>query len=142
MASALAMPLCFSWLGDGDPRYRSLLATSGVAVTGWLPSAEASRQLAEGSVLLHTAAYEGASFAVLDAAALGLPVVGRPVPGMTELPWVRHVATPAAALRELQALSHREAWSHQSAAVVASIVELSHEQQRLELLRIYGMGDE
>ena len=111
----------FTWLGDGALHYRRLLQRSGVTVTGWLGPAEVSRQLERSTVLLHTALYEGCSFALLDAAAIGLPVIGRPVPGVAELGWVQHVSTPHEALDVLTSMSHRESWSVASQASAAAV---------------------
>ena len=48
---------------------QTLVLRSGVTVTGWLSSADVAKQLAQCTVFLHTALYEGSPFVLLDAAA-------------------------------------------------------------------------
>ena len=139
LSSAADLPFTFTWVGDGPAHYRKLLLRSGVTVTGWLSSDDVAKQLAQCTVFLHTALYEGSPFALLDAAALGLPVVGRPVPGLRELHWIRHMTTPRKALDVLQSMSGRETWSVSSQATTTAIHQLTRETQRLQLLRAYGL---
>ncbi|TME46640.1 MAG: glycosyltransferase [Chloroflexi bacterium] len=124
LSSAADLPFTFTWVGDGPAHYRKLLLRSGVTVTGWLSSDDVAKQLAQCTVFLHTALYEGSPFALLDAAALGLPVVGRPVPGLRELHWIRHMTTPRKALDVLQSMSGRENWSVSSQATTTAIHQL------------------
>jgi glycosyltransferase involved in cell wall biosynthesis len=71
----------FRWLGDGD---RSLLGP-GVEVSGWLEHEELVAELARADVLLFTTAGEGLPIAVLEAQALGLPVIAHDVTGMADV---------------------------------------------------------
>lgn len=67
------------WVGDGDRRYAALLRDHGVTVTGWVGGGDLRRALND-AVYVHTAAYEGFPLSVLDAAALGAPIVARSIP--------------------------------------------------------------
>jgi glycosyltransferase involved in cell wall biosynthesis len=63
----------FVWIGDGADR--NLLSSPNIRITGWLTETEAKKELAQASLYLSTADYEGLSFAVLEAMALGKPLI-------------------------------------------------------------------
>lgn len=68
------------WLGDGDASGRVRLVSHGIRVTGWLDKEALMTELKECSVYVHSAAYEGFPLSVLDAAAMGVPIVARRIP--------------------------------------------------------------
>ena len=73
------------WFGEGD---RNLLRAYGddlVEVTGWLPPDELHRQLGSATLLLFTSRGEGMPMAVLEAQAMGIPVVASRVTGVVDL---------------------------------------------------------
>jgi glycosyltransferase involved in cell wall biosynthesis len=70
----------FVWIGDGDPHYRDTLESAGVEVTGWLNQGDLRQKLTSSSIYFHSAAYEGYPLSVLEAVAIGLPVVVRDLP--------------------------------------------------------------
>lgn len=72
------------WLGDGD---RSLLGTGeqAIEVSGWLPPHELHQRLSTASALLFTSHGEGMPMAVLEAQAMGIPVVASRVTGVVDL---------------------------------------------------------
>lgn len=72
------------WLGDGD---RNLLGgeNSPVEVSGWLAPDELHARLATASALLFTSRGEGMPMAVLEAQAMGIPVVASRVTGVVDL---------------------------------------------------------
>jgi glycosyltransferase involved in cell wall biosynthesis len=73
-----------TWIGDGEPRLRRQLTSAGIEVSGWLPREESLRRLAQpGGIYLHSARWEGFPFAILEAHAVGLPLI------------VRHISTLA-----------------------------------------------
>ena len=72
------------WLGDGD---RTLLGieNESIEVSGWLPREELHRRLSTASALLFTSRGEGMPMAVLEAQAMGIPVVASRVTGVVDL---------------------------------------------------------
>lgn len=72
------------WLGDGD---RTLLGADQqfIEVSGWLPAQELHRRLSTASALLFTSRGEGMPMAVLEAQAMGIPVVASRVTGVVDL---------------------------------------------------------
>jgi glycosyltransferase involved in cell wall biosynthesis len=63
----------FVWIGDGEDNH--LLTSSNIRITGWLTEDEVKSELAKASLYLSTADYEGLSFGVLEAMALGKPLI-------------------------------------------------------------------
>ncbi len=78
------------WLGEGD---RSLLGgdESPVEVSGWLAPDALHARLATASALLFTSRGEGMPMAVLEAQAMGIPIVASEVTGVVDL--VEHGST-------------------------------------------------
>ncbi|WP_171110353.1 MULTISPECIES: glycosyltransferase [Streptomyces] len=99
-AAAAAPSLDWVWIGEGDTRLRQLLEDAGVRVTGWLDRREIRRRLGEASVYVHTAAWEGAPLALLEAVGAGLPVAARYIPALAAL-GLRDLARTPAGLAEL-----------------------------------------
>lgn len=67
----------FQWIGGGHESYLRKLENAGIQVTGWLSSADVELNLRQSQVYFHSASYEGFPLSVLDACAVGLPVVVR-----------------------------------------------------------------
>ncbi len=130
----------FSWLGDGDLNERRRLEAAGVAVSGWLALDDLHARQSRATVYMHTARYEGSCLSVLDAAAMGLPSLGRPVPGVRDVPWIKLVSTPEDALSAIDALCDPIEWATASKTSLDGILAHSLEAQRTSLLTAYG-GD-
>lgn len=96
-----------TWVGDGDDAdARAGLERRGIRVTGWLSSAGARFTTAGAAAYVHTARWEGFPIAILEAVALGVPVVARTVPtleGAVATPGLTTPAQVAAAVDELLA---------------------------------------
>ncbi|MBI5211302.1 MAG: glycosyltransferase [Elusimicrobia bacterium] len=77
----------FLWVGGGEDeravrREADALGLAGkLEITGWLEPAQALERLASAGVFVHYSRWEGLPNAVLEAMALGLPVVASDVPG-------------------------------------------------------------
>ena len=82
VARALSAEADFVWIGDGDPALKERhFRDSPVKVTGWLSRDEALLQLARAHVLLSCSRAEGLPLSVVDAQAMGIPVVLSDIPG-------------------------------------------------------------
>ncbi len=135
-------PYTFCWIGDGDAHHRRELIAAGVQVSGWLPTEQLHAEQGSAQVHLHSARFEGSCLSVLDAAALGLPTIGRPVPGVGDVGWLTLADTPAAALRELDRLSIPAHWAQSSATALAGVARHNPLNLRTQLLRAYGVNAE
>ena len=72
----------FIWIGDGDSALKERhFHDSLVEVTGWLSREEALQQLARAHVLLSCSRAEGLPLSVVQAQAIGIPVVLSDIPG-------------------------------------------------------------
>ena len=72
------------WLGDGE--LQDLVMRSGrIEVLGWMPRASALAHLSASDIMVHASSWEGMPFAILEAMALGLPVVATNVVGNRDL---------------------------------------------------------
>ena len=83
-------------------------------VTGWLSRDDALRALASAHVYLHTAAWEGMPVTVLEAAAVGMPVIVRSVASTSELRIGLLVETPEEAAAEVAALASPSCWQQRA----------------------------
>ncbi|WP_058625089.1 glycosyltransferase [Microbacterium testaceum] len=80
LRAALPVPVEAWWIGDGSD------VDPAVHVTGWLTPVEVAARLRALDLYLHTAAWEGFPIAILDAHAMGLPVLARAIPALPGLP--------------------------------------------------------
>ena len=82
---AMGSPTRWVWLGGGDDGATKRLQSAGVEVTGWVTREEVLEGMSRASVYAHTALWEGAPVTLLEAAALGLPIIGRRIPALAAL---------------------------------------------------------
>lgn len=134
-------PYAFHWLGEGEPKLTRVLTDAGVTVSGWLSPEEVYAEHATAQVHLHTAGYEGSCLSVLDAAAVGLPTIGRAVPGVRDVPWLTIVGTPEQALTELDRLADPAWWSTCSQRSLSGVSEHNSDNLRRRLLCAYGLAE-
>jgi glycosyltransferase involved in cell wall biosynthesis len=132
-------PYSFQWLGDGDIKSKQVLTDAGVHVTGWLPIEQLHAEQGAAQVHLHTARFEGSCLSVLDAAALGLPTIGRPVPGVQDVPWVIKVDTPVDAFAELDRMANQDLWLSASQGALSGVAQHNPRNLRRQLLVAYGV---
>ncbi len=100
----LDLPLRWIWVGGGEPAAERALRDVGVLVTGWSSRQAALGWLATADVYVHTAAWEGAPVSVLEAAALGLPIVARRTPALAALGLPSLFDTPEALIDAIRSL--------------------------------------
>lgn len=79
-------PPSWRWLWIGDGAMRSVLeGLPNLEVTGWCDRSDVLRRLARVDVVLHASRWEGMPNALLEAMALGKPVVVSDVPGTRDV---------------------------------------------------------
>ncbi len=93
----------WTWVGAGDDEPTARLRDLGVDVTGWLDPAGVAEVLRATTVYFHTACYEGFAMSILDAAAVGTPVVARDIACLSDTD-LSKVRTPEAAAHVLRGL--------------------------------------
>lgn len=77
----------FTWVGGPeDSGVAAVLRDLDVTVTGWLPQPQVQDHLEGALAYVHTAQWEGAPVALLEASALGLAVVARSIPPLDDCP--------------------------------------------------------
>jgi glycosyltransferase involved in cell wall biosynthesis len=82
VATALSSEADFMWIGDGDPGIKErYFKHAPVKVTGWLSPDDALLHLAKAHVLLSCSRAEGLPLSVVEAQAMGIPVVLSDIPG-------------------------------------------------------------
>lgn len=69
----------FVWYGGGSEEMKLALEQGGVRVTGWMPHGEVMQGLRESSLYVHTGAWEGFPMSVIEASAVGCPVLLRSI---------------------------------------------------------------
>lgn len=97
-----------TWIGDGQgttPR------PDGVEVTGWLDRAAVGERLDDLDVYVHSAAWEGFPIAILDAAAVGLPILTRRIDALPDLPAALTIDGGLADLADAVRSDRFDAWS-------------------------------
>jgi glycosyltransferase involved in cell wall biosynthesis len=70
-------PVEATWVGDGEDQAKAVLDDTGVTVTGWVPVRDVPGVVADHTVYVHTALWEGMPIAVLEAMVAGAPIVVR-----------------------------------------------------------------
>jgi len=88
-----------TWIGSGEAEREERLRGRRIDVTGWLSREEANRRLAQASVYLHSAAWEGFPMTILEAVQIGVPVVMRDIPVMQDVPDSVKASSPQEATR-------------------------------------------
>lgn len=123
------------WIGGGDPYLAKVLESRGIQVTGWLQRDEALELLAEGSVYLHTAAWEADPVSLEEARAMGLPVVVRSIPSLVSLGYGADLRAPVSLGDEVyRVLTHPET---EGAATTSTVRHYELEKQARLLREAY-----
>jgi glycosyltransferase involved in cell wall biosynthesis len=126
IANETGVPARWLWIGGGDDEMQRELEAQGVEVTGWMPRQAALDAMSASHVFLHTASWEAQALSVLEAAAIGLPVVARNVPSMSGAPVGRWISSPHEAAEAVAQLSSVERW-HEIAKLTSDVLRASLE---------------
>jgi len=134
----LGLPLRWIWVGGGEPAEEQALRDAGVVVTGWSSRPAALGWLATADVYVHTAAWEGAPVSVLEAAALGLPIVARRNPALAALGMPSLCDTPEALIEAISPLVDERLRAELRAHSERLLGQHRPEAQREALERVYA----
>ncbi|WP_436699569.1 glycosyltransferase family 4 protein [Nocardioides sp. BYT-33-1] len=136
-AAADLTPLRWEWLGSGDAEGEQALRAAGVEVSGWLPRAEVMARLGSAQAYVHTAAWEGAPVSILEAAAVGLPIVARVLPTLAsdDVPGLE--TTVEGLAERLHDLREPLAWTRAHRRSLSFSAEHSASLQRYRLTTAY-----
>jgi len=130
----------FVWLGGGDAAMESVLIESGVEVTGWLTRKQVLTRMKSADLYIHSASWEGAPLTAIEAAALGLPVIGRDIPALRSLGFpVLHPTAKDAACWLFNAL-RQDAFHRLSGQMQPIAARHTIEFQREGLLHSYRLA--
>ncbi|WP_197274971.1 glycosyltransferase [Luteipulveratus halotolerans] len=125
------------WVGDGDDGGRAMLQAAGIEVTGWLDQDALVAQLSSGALYFHCARYEGFPVSVLDAAALGCPVVVRDIAAFEGTPLTRCATPESAADTLVDAAAHAATRARLRAQASALTTTMGSAAQRDAVMSLY-----
>jgi glycosyltransferase involved in cell wall biosynthesis len=129
------------WIGGGDPSLEAMLRAHGVEVTGWTPRRAVLNALGMAHAYVHTAAWEGNPVAVMEAAALGLPVVARDIGPLRSARLPALVSDPVELAHRVVELDDDDRWRHLARVTSKRLGRHGAEEQGRALRRLYGLGD-
>ncbi|MFM0671793.1 glycosyltransferase [Paraburkholderia sediminicola] len=75
----------FVWIGDGDEAAKKALREANVTVTGWLSRSVVMERVKSADVYLSTSSWEGMPISIIEAMALGTPIVASGCPGNVDV---------------------------------------------------------
>ena len=130
----------FTWIGDGEAEYHKILNDRGVEVTGWLNDKELVERLSQASLYFHSASYEGFPLSVLDAAAVGLPVLARDLPSFRGFPVRTAANVEDAANKIIGYLEDPKVQSDYISTNDKLLTMMTPEAQRASLYRAYEIA--
>jgi glycosyltransferase involved in cell wall biosynthesis len=141
-AKAAGLKATFIWLGGGKPQGEEKLRAEGVQVSGWLGHHELLEQLARCDLYFHTAAWESCPMAILEAAALGIPIMARKIPSLDALPLQDTMANPAAAAEAIALMASGQGWEsfRRNVTVINNSYTIQAQQQALQTLYAPSSG--
>ncbi len=109
-------------------------------VTGWKPRPAVAAELAAAHAYVHTAAWEGNPVAVLEAAAMGLPVVARDIRSLRHAGLPQLVSDPAELARRVVALDNEHCWRRVAHETARQARIAGADTQADALRRLYGLA--
>ena len=130
------------WIGDGDPDGVAALRRHGIKVTGWLDATDIMARLEKSSVYLHPGRWEGFPIAILEAHAMGLPIIARNASYLDDAPSDVRGSDPSEIAKALVSLvSDESARQGNYALWSAHLSRNTFEAQRAALLEVYTPQD-
>ena len=130
-------PVHWEWLGSGDTEGEEALRGGGVAVSGWLPREDVVRRLGAAQAYVHSAAWEAAPVSILEAAAVGIPIVARAIPTLVSLDVPGLAGSVDAMATRLLDLHDPGRWASEQRRSLAFAAEHSASVQRYRLNTAY-----
>ncbi|WGX95219.1 glycosyltransferase family 4 protein [Nocardioides sp. L-11A] len=140
LEDVLGCHVSWEWLGGGDPGAEQALRAHGVAVAGWLPRSEVLQRASRAQVYVHTAAWEGAPISILEAAALGLPLAVRGIPGLLGLDLPGTARTAADLADRIARLRDPARWSAEQQRSLQVAAGHTRRLQHERLTAAYGLA--
>ena len=125
------------WIGGGASHYERNLRECGATVTGWCDRHTAMRVLRSCHVYLHTASWEGAPVALIEAATLGLPIVAKDIPALRSLAVPQLFTNPEDVACYVVSLLNKEEFAHASQASRLLASNHNPTAQSTKLLQAY-----
>ena len=131
----------WTWIGGGSQDRHDELAEVGVRVMGWQPRNVVLETMSKSHALLHSAVWEANALCILEAAAIGLPVVARDLPSMQGAPVSSWVSGPRDAAIALEGLANPAKWAQQQQMTYAVVSPLLDEHKVLAAIsEAYQLG--
>lgn len=75
----------FKWVGDGLSERKKVLTDAGVEISGWMDKNQVMHALSDADLYLSTSFWEGLPVSLIEAMALGLPLIGQACSGNTDV---------------------------------------------------------
>jgi hypothetical protein len=127
------------WIGDGDPEMRRLLEAAGVEVAGWMKNCDVLRSIADADLYLHSARWEGAPVTLVEAAAIGTPVLARSITCLEGLGFQLAGCTPVDSAATIDRFFTDSAFRISTTVATKESAALHHPTvQRAVLDQLYG----
>lgn len=134
----LGVEATWEWLGGGSRSDEQELERAGVTVSGWVERDQLLSRMSRAQLFLHTAAWEAAPISILEAAALGVPLVVRGIGSLRSLcvPGIGDSATELA--EQIRNLAAAQPWRMAQQRSLALAQRCSRENQARRLLDAYA----
>ena len=139
VARATRLDIQWVWVGDGDSLLKNELERAGVQVTGWMPNEKVHNEIARADLYFHSSEWEGAPITLLEAAAIGTPVLARGIETLTGLGFQLTDDCPIAAAQAIERFFGDDEYGRQIRQATLDSVEVHSPQVQASVLKsLYG----